>query len=276
MDIEKKVKQSVNFIKQRSKIVPSLGLILGSGLGFIAEHLLKKNIIPYKDIPHFPQSTVKGHANALVFGVLNKMSVVAMKGRFHYYEGFSAEDVSYPVRVLKELGIDTLIVTNAAGGINPSLKVGDLMVIEDHLNMMGTNPLIGWHNDKAPRFIDLTFGYDPELIKIVLAKGHEMGLKIKKGIYAAMTGPSYETPGEIRMLKILGADAVGMSTVPEVIVANQLGIRVIGISLITNLAAGIEKKRLDHKEVIEAAQNAREKFARLIIQVVKEIASHVT
>lgn len=273
-NIRKRIKKSVNYIKKKTKLEPGLGLILGSGLGVIADSFDNRIEIPYKKIPYFPLSTVKGHSNTLILGKCFNLPVVVMKGRFHYYEGIAPQELTYPIRVLKELGVDKLIITNAAGGINSTFKVGDLMVITDHINLMGTNPLRGWSDEEiAPRFIDMTFAYEPELQKICFKTAKKLKLKIKNGVYAAMMGPSYETPAEIKMLKKIGADAVGMSTVPEVIVANQLGIKVLGISLITNLAAGILKKPLNHQEVIEASEKAKDKFIKLIHNIIRQLAN---
>jgi len=272
--IEKQVKRSLRYIKKRTNLRPRLGLILGSGLGVIADSFEDRVEIPYKKIPYFPLSTVKGHSNTLIIGKSFEMSVVVMKGRFHYYEGIDIDKITYPIRVLKELGVKNLIVTNAAGGINRKFKVGDLMFITDHINLMGAHPLRGWSEEKLyPRFIDMTFAYNAELLKIGEKVARKVKVPVKKGVYAAMMGPSYETPAEINMLDRIGADAVGMSTVPEVIVANQVGMKVMGISLITNMAAGILKKKLNHKEVIEASEKAKDKFVKLVHNIVKELAN---
>ncbi len=273
MDEKKKIEKSLKVIRKSSNIIPKIGLILGSGLGVIADSFENTISIPYSKIPFFPTSTVKGHSNTLILGYIYDIPVVVMKGRFHYYEGYSLQEITYPVRVLKELGIEILIVTNAAGGVNRKFKVGDLMIIKDHINLMGANPLRGWVDEESyPRFIDMTFGYDPDLQKLVSRVGTKNKITLQKGVYAAMPGPSYETPAEINMLAKIGADAVGMSTVPEVIVANQVGLKVIGLSLITNLAAGILKKKLDHKEVIEASEKAKGKFIKLVKAVLKELS----
>ncbi len=273
-NFSKKLKKSLNVItKQKPGFKPKVGLILGSGLGVIAEEFEDAVSIPYSKIPYFPTSTVKGHANTLILGEIYNLPAVIMKGRFHYYEGYPLADITYPVRVLKELGIDTIIITNAAGGANRNFKVGDLMIITDHINFMGANPLRGWADEKSyPRFIDMTFGYSPALQKLAEKVGRKTKIKLQKGVYAAMPGPSYETPAEIKMLSKIGADAVGMSTVPEAIVANQVGLNVMGISLITNLAAGILKRKLDHKEVIEASEKAKGKFIKLVKGILKELA----
>ncbi len=264
-DIENRINKSIKYIKKIYKDKPSIGLILGSGLGVIAESFESPIEIPYKKIPYFPVSTVKGHASTLVFGKLKNLNLVVMKGRFHYYEGYSMEQITYPVRVMKALGVDSVIVTNACGGVNRKFKVGDLMAITDHINLMGDNPVMGWHReDIAPRFIDMTYAYSPDHLKILKKIAFKNKIKLQKGVYAAQSGPTYETPAEINMLSKIGADAVGMSTVPEVITANQMGIKVCGISLITNMAAGILKGKLDHKEVLETSEKARSKFVKLL------------
>ncbi len=273
-EYSKKIRRSLKSIQKIGvKNKPKVGLILGSGLGIIADEFENQKSIAYSKIPYFPTSTVKGHANTLILGSIYDLPVVVMKGRFHYYEGYDLADITYPVRVLKELGIDTIIITNAAGGVNKNFKVGDLMIMTDHINLMGANPLRGWADENIyPRFIDMTFGYDVKLQKLAQKVGTKNRIKLQKGVYAAMPGPSYETPAEIKMLSRIGADAVGMSTVPEAIVANQVGLRVMGISLITNMAAGILKQKLNHKEVIEASEKARDKFVKLVKGILKELA----
>lgn len=256
------------FLESKLETKPETGLILGSGLGILADEIENPVIIPYSDIPHFPVSTVPGHQGQFVFGRLGGKNVVCMQGRFHYYEGYELQEVTLPVRVMKRLGIDSLIVTNAAGGINESFKPGDLMLIEDHINMLGDNPLRGKNDDSfGPRFPDMTQAYDPGLREVAAAAAAELGVDLKKGVYAAYCGPSFETPAEIKFLRIAGADAVGMSTVPEVIIANHCGIKSLGISCITNMAAGITKNKLDHKEVMEIANIVRERFAGLIKEI---------
>lgn len=266
------MQKTIDFIKEKiGTTTPKIGLILGSGLGDIAEQIDGVKI-PYSDIPEFPVSTVHGHAGQLVSGKLCGKDVVAMQGRFHFYEGYPMQTVVFPVRVMKKLGVETLIVTNAAGGVNKEFKPADLMIINDHLNLMGINPLMGKnHDDFGPRFSDMSYGYNNDYIKLAEIKAEELGINIQKGVYAGMTGPSYETPAEIRMLRTLGADAVGMSTVPEVITANHCGIKVLGISCITNMAAGILDQPLDHNEVIEVTNIARERFIKLVTNIIKDI-----
>ncbi|MBD3308827.1 purine-nucleoside phosphorylase, partial [candidate division KSB3 bacterium] len=234
------IQEAVQWITRHYPDPPDIGLILGSGLGEYADAFPDPVIIPYAEIPHFPQSTVVGHKGRLVFQRFDGCTVVAMQGRLHYYEGYSMEEVTFPVRVLGSLGIRRLILTNAAGGVNPDFAAGDLMLMTDHLNLMGANPLRGPHHPEfGERFPDLTHAYNADDAQVFDAVAARQGLALKKGVYAAFSGPSYETPAEIRMVQILGADAVGMSTVPEAIVAVQMGIRVSAVSCITNMAAGI-------------------------------------
>ncbi|MDA8234051.1 MAG: purine-nucleoside phosphorylase [Clostridia bacterium] len=266
------IKETVESIQKKLTGDVEIGLILGSGLGALAEELTDKVVIPYKEIPHFPQSTVEGHAGQLVYGTLEGKQVVVMQGRFHFYEGYSMAQVTYPVRVMQKLGVKTLVVTNAAGGVNRSFTPGDLMLIEDHINLTGTNPLIGPNDDSfGPRFPDMSEAYNRELRALADKVATGQGFSLQRGVYAGLTGPTYETPAEIRHLAAIGADAVGMSTVPEVIVANHGGIRVLGISCITNMAAGILERKLDHAEVMETAERIKEKFLGLVRGVVREL-----
>lgn len=271
-ELIKKVEEAQAFIRAKIEKMPKVGLILGSGLGVMAGEVKQAVEIPYDEIPHFPVSTVEGHANTFVFGELAGTSVAVMKGRFHYYEGYSLEQVTFPIRVMKLLGVETILVTNAAGGINPDWQAGDLMVIRDHLNLMFRNPLIGPNVDPwGPRFPDMTNAYPAELRTLAHEVAKEQGLSLREGIYVGLTGPSYETPAEIRMLRILGGDAVGMSTVPEVIVANHMGIRVLGISCIANLAAGILDTPLSHDEVMETTERIKNSFVRLVRGIVSRL-----
>ncbi len=251
---------------------PGLALILGSGLGVMAEEITSTIQIPYSDIPGFPVSTVEGHKGELVIGELEGKQVVLFNGRSHFYEGFKMTELALPVRVLKQLGIEKLVVTNAAGGVNEEFSAGDLMLITDHLNFSFTNPLIGPNLDQmGPRFPDTSNCYAPELIELALDIAAELKLNIKKGVYMFNPGPTYETPAEVRMARYLGADAVGMSTVPEVLVANHCGIKVLGISCISNLAAGILDQPLDHKEVMETVEKIKATFIRFMRVIIKKI-----
>ena len=252
---------------------PKVGIVLGSGLGDFAERLEGRTAIPYSELPHFPKSSVIGHAGRLVLGNIGGEPIVAMQGRVHYYEGFSPSEVVFPIRVLCRLGIHTLVVTNAAGGINPDFAPGDLMAITDHINLSGFNPLRGPNDDRlGPRFPDMSEGYSRALTAKIVECGKKLGLIVRTGVYAISAGPSYETPAEIRMLQRLGADAVGMSTVPEVIAARHMGVKVAGISCITNLAAGISAVPLSHEEVGETAARVREVFCGLLAAFLPEAA----
>ena len=272
MDLSEQLHLASDFILKKTKYKPEIGLILGSGLGSLADSIEDPEFYSYEDLPHFPTSTVEGHAGRLVIGMLNGKCVIAMQGRFHYYEGYSLNEVTFPVRVMKLLGISKLIVTNAAGSVNVDYKPGDLMVITDHLNLSGNNPLIGKNIEEfGPRFPDMSNAYNTELIGKVLEISKKLNLDVKSGVYAMMSGPSYETPAEIRMLRILGANAVGMSTVPEVIIANHCGIKTVGISCLTNMAAGILAQPLNHEEVMETSTKVREKFISLMKEIIAVI-----
>jgi purine-nucleoside phosphorylase len=266
-----KVNEALEFIKEKISLVPEQAVILGSGLGNFAESIVDKIYIPYSDIPHFPLSTVRGHAGRLVIGQLSGINIIAMQGRFHYYEGYSMEEVTFPIRVMAGLGVKKIIITNSAGAVNRYFRPGELMVITDHINLMGTNPLIGIKEEVfGPRFVDLSHAYSSEMIELCEKVGLANGITLRKGVYAALPGPSYETPAEIRMLERLGADAVGMSTVPEVIVARQHNLQVLGISCITNMAAGHITGGLDHNEVIAVGDLVSDKLARLLKGVIVE------
>ncbi len=269
-----KIKQAADYLKNEMTIQPMIGLILGSGLGVLADEIEEAARMPYKQIPDFPVSTVEGHAGQLVFGKLNGVPVVAMQGRFHYYEGYSFDQVTFPVRVMKELGVGSLIVTNAAGGVNKDFSPGDLMLITDHINNMGSNPLIG-HNDSrlGVRFPDMSEAYSKDLIQRAKAVAKALNIALQEGVYVGNTGPTYETPAEVRMIRTLGGDAVGMSTVPEVIVARHSGLEVLGISCISNMASGILDQPLNHEEVIETTERVKENFLRLVKALVKEIGA---
>lgn len=250
---------------------PEIGIVLGSGLGDLADTYCEF-AIPYDKIPGFAKSTVEGHKGQLVFAQINKRNVVMMQGRNHFYEGHSMQDVTYPIKVMKKLGVKTVIITNAAGAINKSFRPGDLMVITDHINLMGTNPLIGPNDpDLGVRFPDMSEVYNKNLIKIVDAAGRLLKIDLKHGVYVATTGPSYETPAEIKMARFMGGDAAGMSTVPEAIVANYCGMKVIGISCISNFATGISSKKLSHEEVIETTEKVKAKFKELVLLLLKNI-----
>ncbi|UAL50897.1 MULTISPECIES: purine-nucleoside phosphorylase [Metabacillus] len=266
------IKQSAQFMKEKVKDLPEIGLILGSGLGVLADEIENPVKIPYEEIPNFPVSTVEGHAGQLVFGTLKGANVVAMQGRFHFYEGYDMKKVTFPVRVLKEMGVKTIIVTNAAGGVNESFEPGDLMIISDHINNMGTSPLIGPNDsDLGVRFPDMSQAYSRELRALAKNAASELGIKVQEGVYVGNTGPAYETPAEVRLARVLGGDAVGMSTVPEVIVANHAGMKVLGISCISNMAAGILDQPLSHDEVMETTEKVKANFLNLVKNIVADI-----
>lgn len=266
------MQNAVDYINEKTNnFQPEIGVILGSGLGDFVNNL-ETISIPYGDIPGFQKSNVQGHAGKLVFAEYKGRKIVFMQGRYHFYEGHSLQTVTYPVKVMKKLGVKTLVVTNAAGAINENFKPADLMIITDHINFLGTNPLIGANDDTlGTRFPDMSEVYKKDLVKKAEECAKELGINIRKGVYLASTGPSYETPTEVRMMRLLGADAVGMSTVPEAIVANYCGIKVLGISCLTNYASGITDTPLTHKEVIEAANVAKENFQALLGKVLETV-----
>jgi purine-nucleoside phosphorylase len=273
MSLHEQIQKAVETIRARTSLAPKVGIILGSGLGSFADTLSAKTVIPYSELPGFPTSSVAGHAGRLVVGVLDGAPVVAMQGRVHMYEGYTPQQVAFPARVLCSLGIDSLVVTNAAGGIRSDLKPGDLMMITDHVNLSGANPLVGHNEDKlGPRFPDMSTAYDPKLCEVLRQTAKKLDIAVKEGVYVWLSGPSYETPAEIRMLRTLGIDAVGMSTVPETIVAGHMGVRVAGVSCITNFAAGISNQPLSHEEVGEVANQVRDRFCKLLASFIPVVA----
>ncbi|MGB7622764.1 MAG: purine-nucleoside phosphorylase [Terriglobia bacterium] len=268
-----KVQVAVKFLNQKSRVRPRIAIVLGSGLGAFGEQVANRQVIPYAEIPHFPRSTVQGHSGNLVLGEIGKVPIAVMQGRVHYYEGYSMREVTFPTRVLARFGIQRLILTNAAGAINKRFKPGRLMIIEDHLNLQSTNPLLGPNEDRfGLRFFDLSDAYDKEMRKVASAAARKMTLTIHRGVYAGLTGPSYETPAEIRMLRTLGADAVGMSTVPEVIVANHMSVKCLGISCITNMAAGVVPQKVNHEEVMQTGERVKDDFIRFLQAIVPRLA----
>jgi purine-nucleoside phosphorylase len=271
--IARRIREAAAYIAEKAGgLRPQIGLILGSGLGVLADLIEQAIVLDYADIPHFPVSTVEGHAGQLLLGRVKGKPVLMMKGRFHGYEGYGPETVSFPVRVMKELGVKTLVVTNAAGGINETFQVGDLMVIRDHINLTGRNPLIGPNDDAlGVRFPDMSEAYSKRLRALAHSVAERQGLKLQEGVYVGLLGPSYETPAEIRMLRILGGDAVGMSTVPEVIVARHSGIEVLGFSCISNMAAGMLDQPLSHAEVMETTERVKPKFLQLVLGIIEEL-----
>lgn len=266
-----KVKESAEYILGRIEKRPTIGIILGTGLGGLVDAVEEKEVIPYGEIPNFPQSTVVGHAGNLVVGRIGQETVAVMQGRFHYYEGFSLKEVTYPLYVMRMLGIQNLIVTNASGGLNAAYQPGDLALITDHMNFSGLNPLIGPNEEKfGVRFPDMSEAYSKELQEKAKKAAQKLEIDYKEGVYALMTGPSFETAAEIRALSVLGADMVGMSTVPEIIVANYLGMQALGISCITNLATGIAKVKHSHEEVIKIAGVASRKLCGWVEEILKQ------
>jgi len=271
-----RAEHATRVIRARTSVEPRIAIVLGSGLGGFADDFEDSVGIPYEEIPGFVRSTAEGHVGRLVVGKVDSVPVLAMQGRVHYYEGYSFEEVTFPIRTSKLLGIKTLILTNAAGGINVQLTQGALMVISDHLNLMGDNPLRGPNDERfGPRFPDMSAVYSPELQELVVDEAKASGVEVRRGIYGGLSGPSYETPAEIHLLRALGADAVGMSTVPEAIVARHMGLEVLGISCITNMAAGISDEPINHEEVIATGDRVRDTFAQLLRSVVAAINRRV-
>ncbi|HZM98315.1 MAG TPA: purine-nucleoside phosphorylase [Pyrinomonadaceae bacterium] len=271
-----RAEHATRIIRAKVNVEPRIALVLGSGLGGFADDFDEAVAIPYEEIPGFMRSTAQGHAGRLVIGKVDGIPVVAMQGRVHYYEGYSLEEVTFPIRAFKLLGIKTLILTNAAGGINVELQQGTLMVISDHLNLMGDNPLRGSNDERfGPRFPDMSTVYSPELQAMVVDEAKAAGVEVRRGIYGALSGPSYETPAEIVLLRNLGADAVGMSTVPEAIVARHMGLEVLGISCITNMAAGVSDEPINHEEVMATGDRVRATFTELLRRVIGGISKRV-
>jgi len=267
-----KFEETVNFIKERVSNIPKIAIVLGSGLGSLSDDITEKTVILYKDIPNFPVSTVVGHKGELIFGKLNNVPIIAMNGRFHYYEGYELKDVTYPIRIFKLLGVETIILTNAAGGINLNFEKGDLMIIEDQLSFFAESVLRGPNlSEFGERFIDMSNVYTKEYIEILKPIMKKITGKCLTGVYAYMKGPTYETPAEIRALRTLGADAVGMSTVPEAVVARHCNLKCIGITCITNMAAGIKNEVLTHEDVKETALKAENNFKQVIKELVEKI-----
>jgi purine-nucleoside phosphorylase len=268
LSMDKKQSEAVQAIRDHVEIEANIGVILGSGLGNLVEHFEERVSIKYEDIPNFPVSSVMGHKGELVAGRFSGVPLFACSGRVHYYEGYTIQEICFPVQVLAGLGVEKLIITNAAGAINESYAPGDIVAIEDHINLMGDNPLRGTSN-----FIDMTNAYDRDLRSLAHSVADELGMGLNDGVYLVLSGPSFETPAEIRMMRSLGADMVGMSTIPEVIMANSLDVRVLGLSMMTNMAAGITGERLTHEEVFETTQRAAEKFKILVGGIIEKMVS---
>jgi purine-nucleoside phosphorylase len=272
----KELEEAVAWLRERTSLSPRVGVVLGSGLGGFASRLTDRLEIPYETIPHWPVSTAEGHAGRLVLGRLGELPVAVMAGRVHLYEGYRPDQVVFGVRVLGRLGARALVLTNAAGGINPAFQRGLLVLISDHINLQGANPLVGPNEESlGPRFPDMTEAYSVRLRQIARETAAELGIPVAEGVYAAMLGPSYETPAEIRFLRIIGADLVGMSTVPEVIAARHMGLSVLAISCVTNMAAGLAPGPLSHREVLETGEMVRDRLSRLLEALLPRIAAEV-
>jgi len=272
INLKDAINQAVELIRGKTKFVPQIGVILGTGLGTLAEAINSQTKISYKEIPHFPVSTVESHAGWLIFGELSGKKVVAMQGRFHYYEGYDMKQITFPVRVMKALGAKILVVSNACGGLNPLFKAGDIMVITDHINLLGSNPLFGPNDDSlGPRFPDMYACYDPELISLAEKAALDLGIKLQKGVYVAVAGPNLETAAEYRFLRNIGADVVGMSTVPEVIVARHQDMEVLGFSLITDMGLPDALKPTNLMEILKTAAKAEPLLKKIMTRVVEEM-----
>lgn len=272
-ELMQKVNETIEYIHAHTAYRPEIAVILGSGLGQLGEKMTEVDVIPYEALPHWKSSTAPGHSGRLLFGMMGGKQVVCMQGRLHYYEGYSMEEVTYPIRVMAKMGIKVLLLSNAAGGINTDFTPGTLMLITDHINFLGRNPLMGANEAEfGVRFCDMSYAYHPQLRNIALEAAEELGQHLEQGVYVAATGPSYETPAEIRMFRIWGASAVGMSTVPEVIVANHCGIAVMGISCITNMAAGVLDQKLTEEEVLETGARVGNEFQALMCRIIEKVS----
>lgn len=272
MELYAEIDDAVRAIKEKIDVKPDFGIILGTGLGNLGENITEKTEIPYAEIPHFPVSTVLGHKGQLIAGNLSGKRVVAMQGRFHYYEGYSMKEVTFGVRVMKFLGAHTIIESNACGGLNPQFDAGDLMIITDHINLFPENPLRGKNDDNlGPRFPDMCCTYDKEIIELAENTAIELGIKIRKGVYVGVAGPNLETAAEYRMLRIIGADVVGMSTVPEVIVARHMGMKVLGISVVTDMGLPDALKPMSHEKIVKIAEESEPKLTKLVSEILKKL-----
>tara|TARA_R110002095_G_scaffold103660_2_gene90870 strand:- start:10229 stop:11053 length:825 start_codon:yes stop_codon:yes gene_type:complete len=267
-----KVNDAIEFLKPQIQQMPRVGLILGTGLGDFSQQIKQHATIPYQEIPHFPHSTVESHAGQLVFGTLNETPIVAMEGRFHFYEGYSMKEVTFPVRVMQALGVEILIITNASGGMNPQYHLADIMIIEDQINLMGDNPLRGINDDRLGiRFPDMSAPYDRALIKLAEQQALELQIRTQTGVFIAVTGPNLETRAEYRMLRQMGADCVGMSTVPECIVANHASMRVLGLSVVTDMCLPDALEPADISKILKVAAEGGQKLARLIPRIIAHL-----
>lgn len=271
-DLYQKIQETAGFLRSRTRLRPKLGIILGTGLGGLVKNIKVREVIPYEQIPHFPLSTVESHAGRLIFGTLSGQPAMVMQGRFHYYEGYSMQQITFPVRVMKALGIKTMVVSNACGGVNPAFRAGDIMVISDHINLMGDHPLRGRNDNRlGPRFPDMYNTYTAELVALAEQTALDLKIKLQKGVYLALSGPSLETGAEYRMVRILGADVVGMSTVPEVIVAKHQNMKVLGFSIITDMGFAEAMEPVSLQDVLKVAAVAEPKFVKLVTEVVRRM-----
>jgi purine-nucleoside phosphorylase len=274
-ELREQISEAVEFIRTRTRLKPEIGIILGTGLGGLAKEIRKESVIDYEEIPHFPISTVESHHGKLIFGRLAGKRVVAMQGRFHYYEGYTMQQITFPVRVMGAkggIGVKTLLISNAAGALNPLFRRGDVMIIVDHINLLGDNPLIGPNDDEiGPRFPDMSEAYSKKLVALAEDTALEQKIRVQKGVYVAMTGPNLETAAEYRFLRIIGADAVGMSTIPETIVANHMGVKVLGISIITDECFPDALKPTNVEEIIAVANKAEPKLTKIMKEVVRRV-----
>ncbi len=275
MEYLNSIEKAYNYIKDRIPSAPKIGIVLGTGLGSLAEYIEEPVYIDYKDIPMFPVSTVAGHAGRIIYGNLEGKKVIAMQGRFHFYEGYDMKEITLPIRVMSKLGIKVLLVSNACGGLNKEFNAGDIMLIEDHINFMGDSPLIGANLDEfGPRFPDMSEVYSKSLINLCSEIADRIGIKVQKGVYCAISGPNYNTKAELKMLIKIGANAVGMSTVPEATVARHSGIKVLGLSCITDMAIPDTLVPLSHEEVVRVAELAKPKFVSLVKHFIKEVGPY--
>ncbi len=268
----KKIRETIEYLETRIAVKPEIGIILGTGLGGLVKEIDITHTIPYEFIPNFPVSTVDGHHGQLIFGTMSGRNIVAMQGRFHYYEGYTMQELTFPIRVMRFLGVELLILSNASGGLNPGFEVGDIMVIDDHINLMKDNPLIGQNETEVgTRFPDMSQAYDPELIAKAFLIGERERIDLKRGVYVAVSGPTYETPAEYNYIRVIGGDAVGMSTVPEVIAARHMGLRCFAVSIISDLGVPGKIVEISHKHVIDAASAAEPKMTRLLQEMLRSV-----
>ncbi|GAB4291162.1 MAG: purine-nucleoside phosphorylase [Marinilabiliales bacterium] len=266
----KTIKDTTSYIFEKTGFTPEVGIVLGTGLGGLVNEIEIKHVLPYEEIPSFPVSTVEGHSGKLILGILGGKKVIAMQGRFHFYEGYEMSKVIFPIRVMKMLGIKLLVLSNASGGVNPDFEIGDIMLINDHINLL-PNPLIGKNiNELGPRFVDMSDAYDHKLIELAEKIADNLGIKVKKGVYTATSGPTFETPAEYKYFRIIGSDTVGMSTVPEVIAARHMGLRCFAVSIITDLGVPGKIAKVTHEEVQKVAATAEKKMTKIIKQLISE------